>query len=488
MPNPRFPQTSAPAVLDAPAARRASAPVPPAPPASTPPFRPAPRVPYELQLTRDATGRIAARTEILDGTPARWDYEYDAHGRIVRVRRNDGGQKPGDVLEEYRYDAQGRRVFEHNRLRDAGGRTYRYARGDELRSCASADFVYDDGGFLTEKRHAGFTTRYAWGPNGALARVDLPDGRVLSYEYQGGRRTAKRVNGEPIELFRWQGPRLAAWQDLRDGTLVRFEYADERDRLPVALHDGTDRFWLAFDQVGSLRAVANDQGKVVKRITYDTFGNVIYESAPQVVIPLGFAGGLRDVDTGLTRFGVRDYDPLFGRFIARDPLGAAAGDPDVYGYCLDDPVNMVDPTGTTGIFSGVMDMFSSLGDGLGSLWDSAQEKLPDTIQTLEQKAPEVLEQTATNTAEKLVDPRMIDAYGKVGMGLAAGEAVPLAIADIATGGNIVARPATSWALTHPDKIYELINIADDLATDLPPKTPVGAGVGIIKNIFLRATR
>jgi uncharacterized protein RhaS with RHS repeats len=42
---------------------------------------------------------------------------------------------------------------------------------------------------------------------------------------------------------------------------------------------------------------------------------------------------------------VRDYDPLFGRFIARDPLGAAAGDPDVYGYCLDDPVNMVDPTG-----------------------------------------------------------------------------------------------------------------------------------------------
>jgi RHS repeat-associated protein len=179
--------------------------------------------------------------------------------------------------------------------------------------------------------------------------VGLPDGRVVSYEYQGGRRTAKRVNGEPSELFRWQGPRLAAWQDLRDGTLVRFEYADERARLPVALHDGADRFWLAFDQVGSLRAVANDQGKVVKRITYDTFGNVIDESAPQVVIPLGFAGGLRDVDTGLTRFGVRDYDPLFGRFIARDPLGAAAGDPDVYGYCLDDPVNMVDPTGYSGI-------------------------------------------------------------------------------------------------------------------------------------------
>jgi hypothetical protein len=159
----------------------------------------------------------------------------------------------------------------------------------------------------------------------------------------------------------------------------------------------------------------------------------------------------------------------------------AAGDPDVYGYCLDDPVNMVDPTGTTGIFSGIMDMFSSLGDGLGSLWDSAQEKLPDTIQTLEQKAPEVLEQTATNTAEKLVDPRMIDAYGKVGMGLAAGEAVPLAIADIATGGNIVARPATSWALTHPATTQRVLDNALDLVTELPWSTPAG----MLKSIFTK---
>jgi uncharacterized protein RhaS with RHS repeats len=171
---------------------------------------------------------------------------------------------------------------------------------------------------------------------------------------------------------------------------------------------------------------------------------------------------------------VRDYDPLFGRCIARDPLGAAAGDPDVYGYCLDDPVNMVDPTGTTGIFSGVMDMFSSLGDGLGSLWDSAQEKLPDTIQTLEQKAPEVLEQTATNTAEKLVDPRMIDAYGKVGMGLAAGEAAPLLLVDAATGGNIVTRPAVGWALTHPAATQRLLNNALDLVPGLPPSHAAGA--------------
>ncbi|MGE4292541.1 MAG: RHS repeat-associated core domain-containing protein, partial [Desulfovibrio sp.] len=47
----------------------------------------------------------------------------------------------------------------------------------------------------------------------------------------------------------------------------------------------------------------------------------------------------------LVRFGWRDYDPETGRFTAPDPIGAAGGDPDRYGYCLDDPINGLDPTG-----------------------------------------------------------------------------------------------------------------------------------------------
>ncbi len=62
-------------------------------------------------------------------------------------------------------------------------------------------------------------------------------------------------------------------------------------------------------------------------------------------IPLGFAGGLHDPDLGFVRFGWRDYDPFTGRWTAPDPLGDAGGDPDWYGYCLDDPVNGVDPLG-----------------------------------------------------------------------------------------------------------------------------------------------
>ncbi len=68
---------------------------------------------------------------------------------------------------------------------------------------------------------------------------------------------------------------------------------------------------LYYDQVGSLRVVADAGGNVIKEILYDPFGGIIEDYRPELRIPLGFADG----------------------------------DPDWYGYCLDDPVNAVDPLG-----------------------------------------------------------------------------------------------------------------------------------------------
>ncbi len=51
-----------------------------------------------------------------------------------------------------------------------------------------------------------------------------------------------------------------------------------------------------------------------------------------------------DKDIGLTCFGHRKYDSAIGRFITPDPIGFAGGNVDVYGYCLDDPINFYDRT------------------------------------------------------------------------------------------------------------------------------------------------
>jgi len=84
---------------------------------------------------------------------------------------------------------------------------------------------------------------------------------------------------------------------------------------------------------------------VVKRIDYDSFGNIIDDTYPAFNVPFGFAGGLHDRDTGLVRFGYRDYDPDTGRWTAKDPILFAGGDTDVYGYVQYDPVNVIDPLG-----------------------------------------------------------------------------------------------------------------------------------------------
>jgi len=53
------------------------------------------------------------------------------------------------------------------------------------------------------------------------------------------------------------------------------------------------------DQVGSLRQLTGGGGNIVKRVEYDSFGNILSESNPSLTIPFGFAGGLHDRDTGL---------------------------------------------------------------------------------------------------------------------------------------------------------------------------------------------
>jgi len=94
-----------------------------------------------------------------------------------------------------------------------------------------------------------------------------------------------------------------------------------------------------------LRVVADASGNVVERIDYDSLGNIIVDTDLTFELPFGFAGGFHDRDTGLVRFGYRDYDPDTGRWTAKGPIGFAGGDTDIYKYCLNNPVNWIDPYG-----------------------------------------------------------------------------------------------------------------------------------------------
>ncbi len=291
-------------------------------------------------VVRDNSGRITRKTETVDGVTTVYDYTYDSLGRLLSVSRDNV------TVESYQYGANGARTFEMNAARGITGRTYAYSAEDHLLSAGNTSWQWDVDGFLVSRSESGLTTGYTYSSRGELLKVALPDGTVIEYRYDPlGRRIARLVNGAIVEKYLWSGfTKLLAVYDGSDNLLLRFRYAD--GRMPVSMSDGYGAtFHLFYDQVGSLRAVTDSGGNVVKEIVYDAYGNVLSDSNPAFEMPFGFAGGLYDRDTGLIHFGHRDYAPEIGRWIAKDPIFFDGGDFDLYGYVQNNPVNYVDPTG-----------------------------------------------------------------------------------------------------------------------------------------------
>ncbi len=97
--------------------------------------------------------------------------------------------------------------------------------------------------------------------------------------------------------------------------------------------------------MGSIRLVVNaSSGQVAQQLTYDEFGRVLSDSSPGFQ-PFGFAGGLYDADTGLVRFGARDYDAESGRWTSKDPILFGSSELNLYAYVGNDPINRNDSSG-----------------------------------------------------------------------------------------------------------------------------------------------
>ncbi|MDF1594107.1 MAG: peptidoglycan DD-metalloendopeptidase family protein [Desulfobacterales bacterium] len=293
-------------------------------------------------LARDNNGRINNKAETVAGISSNYVHTYDSMGRLLTVT------KDGVLVEEYGYDENGTRVYEMNTLRGIAARSFSYDAEDHLLTVDAVNYQYDLDGFLTTRTNGADVTTYDYSSRGGLLSVSLPDNRFIEYVHDPlWRRIAKKVNGSIVEKYLWQGlTRLLAVYDGSNNLLMRFEYADAR--MPVAASIAGATYYLTYDQVGSLRIVANASGSVVKRIDYDSFGNIVADSNPAFIIPFGFAGGFYDIDTGHVRFGYRDYDPDIGRWTAKDPLLFEGEDTDLYGYVLNDPVNLIDPWGLEG--------------------------------------------------------------------------------------------------------------------------------------------
>ena len=67
--------------------------------------------------------------------------------------------------------------------------------------------------------------------------------------------------------------------------------------------------------------------------------------------------------------GAREYDPRTARWLQRDPIDAASGDPNLYRYAGNDPINQVDPDGTDCDYRRVLDVAGFI-PGIGIVADA----------------------------------------------------------------------------------------------------------------------
>ncbi|ACE86231.1 Rhs family protein [Cellvibrio japonicus Ueda107] len=296
---------------------------------------------YDLEY--NLTGQIVRKTEYLpDGSTATFDYTYDNRYRLTEVKRNN------EIVEAYGYDANGNRTLHTSVDMGITNQSATYTQGDQLQNHGNTTYLYDANGRLGSKLKAtddGLAlTTYIYGSQGQLLQVDTPDKSIRYLHNALGNRVAKLVNGTVTEQYLWQDlTTLLAIYDGSGNLKQRFEYT--LGHTPTSFTQNNQRYFIHTDHLGSPRIITDSNGNIVKTVSYDSYGNIIEDSNPEFQIPFGFAGGLKDDDTGLIRFGYRDYDPETGRWTARDPIGFEGGDTNLYGYVLGDPINWVDIDG-----------------------------------------------------------------------------------------------------------------------------------------------
>ncbi len=164
------------------------------------------------------------------------------------------------------------------------------------------------------------------------------------------------------EYYVYDGQHVAL--RFENGSLTnRYLYGDIVDMILADEQVGNvalpgEVLWPLADQLGSVRDLSDNNGRVREHLVYHSFGQRLSESDwdangnpiasdnPAAVDHLfGYTGRDWDDDTQLQYNRARWYDPAQGRWISQDPIGFAAGDVNLYRYVGNDATGATDPSG-----------------------------------------------------------------------------------------------------------------------------------------------
>lgn len=287
---------------------------------------------YQAAYDYDSAGRII-RAVLQNKT---FTYAYDSQGRLSETIYPDGRR------ESYEYDLAG-----NMKKRDTEERKFNVL--NQLLSTGETTLQYSPTGNLISQSEPKGTTRYDYDALDFLQRVDLQNSKSVEYDYDpDGLLAARNAAGQTTQFLQ---DRKNIVGELTDGKLDRI-YLNGNDldqRFGQVI--GNEQYYFITAPDHSVLAVINQQGELVNSYTYSPYGevNVIEE---QVSNRFYAKGRYLDRDTGLYHYRSRWYDATLSVFISPDTAEGTLADPvtqNDYLYLNGEPVNQIDPAGTTGI-------------------------------------------------------------------------------------------------------------------------------------------
>ncbi len=355
----------------------------------------------QLDYIYFADGLVRTITETgPDGPAAVTTFTYDNRNRLIEEERVGTGPSPVSYHMLYAYDQGGNRLakrdelanrdtFYHYDLEDEeeyktrNNRLMYYEVYENMTLLERRDYEYDKRGNPTyivrklesEAVYHGYTLQY--NKRGELWFVteqtwtldewgDCLDPQTLEItEFRGNGRQRYMVRErDPAPYQEWSVlPGTTRWSDY-DGDEIYGDYivddvtgavTNTMAYLPgvaqMDMQTGEITYFHS-DQIGSLRAVSNQQSAVSGTMVYTAFGEQVSADGTvgtryQYAGAWGYETSDRSdvlAELGWVHVGHRYYDPSTGRFLQRDPIGLHGG-PNAYEYVASSPLLAVDPNG-----------------------------------------------------------------------------------------------------------------------------------------------
>lgn len=293
---------------------------------------------YDNQGNKTAINRF--------NTPAKSEqFSYDNGYRITNYKRGPVGGSPV-IQNSYTYDALGNRVAANL---NGVSTTYTPNNLNQLISSSGSQnitYTYNNNGNLS---FDGLFHKF-YDPEGRLIKDSSAAGTVLSYQYDAlGRRVHKTLNGTMLK-YSFAGMELIEERDGVTGT-IKNKTIFSNFLTPVANEKDNNLYYYHQNELNSVEAITNQQGRLLEKYEYDVYGKMsIYDSLNNPLTGsltgnrFGFTGQVYDSATGNYKFFFREYNPETGLFNQRDLIGYADG-MGMYQYVHNNPANGIDVLG-----------------------------------------------------------------------------------------------------------------------------------------------